>query len=102
MCLSACQVADGKTPTNWSWPNVTLLSVKQQQQLPLRTANLLPYNNYARKALGYLYAIAHGADIIYETDDDNGPKEGMLLAMVLVACHPPLTADVVLPLLRAR
>lgn len=82
MCLCT-QVADLRTPVDWSWPNVTLLSVQQQKKMPLRTARLLPYNNYARKAFGYLYAIAHGADIIYETDDDNGPKPGMLLSVFI-------------------
>lgn len=34
-------------------------------------AELLPWNHYARKNIGYLFALSHGAKIIYETDDDN-------------------------------
>jgi hypothetical protein len=35
------------------------------------TEALLPTHSYTRKNIGYLYAIAHGAQRIYETDDDN-------------------------------
>lgn len=44
-----------------------------QNSLPFKTAKLLPWNHYARKNLGYLYAIMQGADLLYETDDDNLP-----------------------------
>ncbi|PIO68768.1 hypothetical protein TELCIR_09431 [Teladorsagia circumcincta] len=33
----------------------------------------LPYKSYTRKNIGYLYAIEHGAEWIYDTDDDNKP-----------------------------
>jgi hypothetical protein len=49
--------------------------VEQQKSLPFETAKLLPWNHYARKNLGYLYAIAQGAGLIYETDDDNIPYQ---------------------------
>ena len=38
-------------------------------------AEVCPYNHYARKNIGYLYAIQQGADIIYDTDDDNLPYD---------------------------
>ena len=31
----------------------------------------LPWNHFGRKNLGYLYAIQHGADVIFDFDDDN-------------------------------
>lgn len=68
-------VADLKTPIDWDYENVKILTVEEQQSLPLETAKLLPYNHYARKNLGYLYAIMQGAKLIYETDDDNIPYE---------------------------
>jgi hypothetical protein len=34
-------------------------------------SDLIPYNHYCRKNLGYLYAISKGADLILDTDDDN-------------------------------
>ncbi len=32
-------------------------------------------DSYSRKNIGYLFAIEHGAKIIYETDDDNKPLD---------------------------
>lgn len=65
-------VADRKTPNNWSYPNVHFLSVDKQATFG-SFAKLLPFNSYARKTLGYLYAIQNGALWIYDTDDDNKP-----------------------------
>ncbi|KAJ7379593.1 hypothetical protein OS493_013988 [Desmophyllum pertusum] len=66
-------VGDTKTPADWSHPKCVFLSVEKQKSLGFRIHDLLPYKSYARKNLGYLYAIQHGAKIIYETDDDNSP-----------------------------
>ncbi len=52
------------------------LSVQKQKELGYRLVDIMPYNNYARKAVGHLYAIHHGAKYIYETDDDNHPSDG--------------------------
>jgi STELLO glycosyltransferases len=70
-------VADLKTPQDWQFDfdNVKILTVEEQKKLPLETAKLLPWNHYARKNLGYLYAMMQGAEVIYETDDDNIPYE---------------------------
>jgi STELLO glycosyltransferases len=68
-------VADLKTPEDWQQDNVTILTVEKQLSLPFETAKKLPWNHYARKNLGYLYAIMQGAEILYETDDDNIPYE---------------------------
>lgn len=64
-------VADKKTPTDWHVPGIIFLDVKAQEKLNYKILNYLPWNHYCRKNIGYLYAIAHGAKIIYETDDDN-------------------------------
>lgn len=42
-----------------------------RQQFGYAIEDLLPRNSYARKMIGYLYAIDHGAQVIYESDDDN-------------------------------
>jgi hypothetical protein len=68
-------VADRKTPTDWQLENVKILTVEEQESLPLETVKFLPWNHYARKNLGYLYALMHGAELLYETDDDNIPYE---------------------------
>jgi hypothetical protein len=64
-------VGDSKTPADWAWPNVTYLDLAAQAALGFSTHALLRTRAYTRKNLGYLYAIARGARIIYETDDDN-------------------------------
>jgi STELLO glycosyltransferase-like protein len=64
-------VADKKTPKDWYVPGITVLTVEYQQNCNYKIAKLLPWNHYCRKNIGYLYAIEHGAQIIYETDDDN-------------------------------
>ena len=35
----------------------------------------LPWNHFGRKNIGYLYAIMHGANVIWDFDDDNALKE---------------------------
>lgn len=66
-------VGDKKSKPIESSPNLTFLSVNDQQKLGFSIASNLPYNHYARKNIGYLYAIREGADVIYDTDDDNIP-----------------------------
>lgn len=65
-------IGDKKTP-EWQLDNANYLSTSDQANLPYKLARLLPWNHYARKNMGYLYAIEHGAQIIYDTDDDNEP-----------------------------
>ncbi len=36
--------------------------------------NTPPFNHYARKNFGYLQAMRRGAELIYDTDDDNSPS----------------------------
>ena len=64
-------VGDSKTPKDWAWPNVTYLSVSDQEALGFSTTFITRTRTYTRKNIGYLYAIQHGARTIYETDDDN-------------------------------
>ena len=48
------------------------LSVEDQQRMAVMPfAKMLPWNSFGRKNLGYLYAIAHGAQVIFDFDDDN-------------------------------
>lgn len=66
-------VGDKKTPKNWQYKNVLYLSPKNQEKSSYKIIKHLPWNNYARKNLGYLEAISSGADVILESDDDNIP-----------------------------
>jgi phage terminase small subunit len=68
-------VGDLKTPRNWRQEGVRYLSVDEQTTLHFNLAKSAPFNHYARKNLGYLYAIGEGAQLIAETDDDNFPYD---------------------------
>lgn len=68
-------VGDKKGPELFDTPNTIFLPIAEQLGMPFLLANLLPINHYARKNLGYLFAIQAGAPCIYETDDDNAPNE---------------------------
>lgn len=70
-------VGDKKTPANWSYANVEYLSAAQQLEMG-SFATECPFNHYARKNVGYLWAAARGAEIIAETDDDNIPYDTFL------------------------
>lgn len=69
--LHVVVVADKKTPADWTCKGCCFLSVEQQLQMNYKIIKQLPWNHYCRKNIGYLYAIEHGATIIYDTDDDN-------------------------------
>ncbi|GMR43419.1 hypothetical protein PMAYCL1PPCAC_13614, partial [Pristionchus mayeri] len=66
-------VGDTKTPTDWSLPDVHYLSIEIQEEMGFDSVLRLPTKSYTRKNAGYLYAIANGAQWIYDTDDDNKP-----------------------------
>ena len=62
----------------FSVENAVYLGVAEQRNLGYNFVDLMPFKNYARKSIGHLYAIHHGAKYIYETDDDNHPSDGKL------------------------
>ncbi len=67
-------VGDRKTPAvGWNDTQCIYLSLAHQAQLGYAILAHLPENNYGRKNIGYLFAVQHGARVIYETDDDNLP-----------------------------
>ncbi|KAF8356879.1 hypothetical protein PRIPAC_91874 [Pristionchus pacificus] len=66
-------VGDTKTPADWSLPDVHYLSIETQEAMGFDSVLRLPTRSYTRKNAGYLYAIANGAQWIYDTDDDNKP-----------------------------
>lgn len=47
------------------------LSESAQRKLPYSLVGHTPWNHFGRKNIGYLYAIHHGAEVIWDTDDDN-------------------------------
>jgi hypothetical protein len=66
-------IGDRKGPASFALAPAELVSLEEQRALSFKIARLLPEGHYARKNLGYLLAISHGCDCIYETDDDNSP-----------------------------
>jgi len=68
-------VGDNKTPDDYKKLKCIYLDIPSQKKLFPELSELLPYNHYCRKNLGYLYAIKKGYKIIYETDDDNIPHD---------------------------
>ena len=66
-------VGDRKGPADYPLAGAELLALPRQLELPLRLPRELPVNHYARKNVGYLVAFSRGAEVIYETDDDNLP-----------------------------
>ena len=68
-------VGDNKTPNDYKNLNCIYIDIPSQKKLFPELCELLPYNHYCRKNLGYLYAIKKGYKIIYETDDDNIPYD---------------------------
>lgn len=72
---TAVVVADLKTPTWSSHPNIKFLSVEMQETFWPNLSKLIPFNHYSRKNLGYLYAASLGAEKFLDTDDDNCPTE---------------------------
>lgn len=68
-------MADLKTPAFDAPAGLSLLSVQQQRESSEALASQLPWGHYARKNLGYLHAIRRGAEVIFDTDDDNAPLE---------------------------
>lgn len=68
-------VGDNKTPDDYKNLNCIYLDIPSQKKLFPELSELLPYDHYCRKNLGYLYAIKKGYKVIYETDDDNIPYD---------------------------
>jgi hypothetical protein len=74
-------VGDKKTPEDWQLDNVKYLSVDEQlnfKSLVQKFSTECPFNNYARKNIGYIFAINNKSEVIAETDDDNIPNDFFL------------------------
>eukprot|EP00249_Psilotum_nudum_P009356 c21875_g2_i1 orf=197-2620(+) len=63
-------IGNSKTPASWNVKGAIFLSVEQQATLGYRILGHLPYNSYVRKSVGYLFAIQHGAKVIYDADQN--------------------------------
>jgi hypothetical protein len=82
-------VADQKTPA-FTLAGARLVDLTEQDTSFPEVSRLTPRNHYARKNLGYLFAMQIGAREIQETDDDNMPR-----AAFWRRWSEPLTVDAV-------
>lgn len=64
-------IGDVKTNSHWNYPGAFFLGIDKQNSA---FAKSLPQNHYSRKMLGYIYAKNLHYSVIYDTDDDNIPK----------------------------
>ncbi|MFN2508705.1 MAG: STELLO glycosyltransferase family protein [Chthoniobacterales bacterium] len=65
---------DTKSPSDFQLEGCDFYDLARQEQTAFEYAKLCPTRSYARKNIGYLAAIAGGASLIIETDDDNIPR----------------------------
>lgn len=68
-------VGDTKTPSSYKQLDCVFLDIEDQENSYPELSKIIPLNHYSRKNIGYLYAIQHNYDIIYETDDDTEPHD---------------------------
>lgn len=72
-------VADKNGPEDWHGvEGVIYLTVERQRELHFHIMDHLPWRHFGRKNVGFLFAIANGAKVIYDTDDDNRLKEARI------------------------
>jgi len=57
-------------------PRLVYLSPDDQVHLPYKIVKHIPWNHFGRKSIGFMFAIHHGADLIYDFDDDNSVNCG--------------------------
>ena len=80
---------DTKSPADFELEGCYYLSVAQQEATTHELGRVCPTRSYTRKNIAYLEAIARGAEVIVETDDDNFPRaEFWLPRLPQVACRP--------------
>lgn len=86
-------VGDSKGPQHYNLPHTKLLTYAQQKKLFSKLSNLIPTNHYARKNIGYLYAIRSGATSLYETDDDNEPNSNWHPRVLEITAPQMISSD---------
>jgi len=52
-------------------PKLVFLGAGNQTTLPYSIVKRIPWNHFGQKNIAYLYAIHHGAEMVYDWDDDN-------------------------------
>ncbi len=73
--LNFIVMGDTKSPSDFHLAGCDFYDVARQERTGFGYAKLCPTKSYTRKNIGYLIAIAAGAPLVLETDDDNIPRE---------------------------
>lgn len=68
-------VGDRKSVFIDSSERIKFYSIDEQERLNLSLTGQCPENHYSRKNIGYLIALKGGAQLVYDTDDDNLPYD---------------------------
>ena len=85
---------------------VVYLTPKMQEAMQDQFVSALPWNHFGRKNAGFLYAMLHGASVIWDFDDDNllkywiqgaAPTNSLSLDGVVDAITNSETVDVLEP-----
>lgn len=80
---------DTKSPVDFQLDGCNFLSIEAQQSGPHSLGRHAPTRSYTRKNIAYLEAIAGGARVIVETDDDNFPRQSFWASRKrMVSCRP--------------
>ena len=79
--------------------NVVYLSASKQQEMlqEFTFMEMLPWKSFARKNIGFLFAISFGAKVIYDFDDDN-----ILLSLEDNTTIPPPSSTTKMKVLKER
>ena len=67
-------IGDKKSPKKFKMNNCKFLNLARQSKLNFHYSKICKKNTYVRKNIGYLLAMKEGAEVIFESDDDNMPK----------------------------
>jgi hypothetical protein len=66
-------IGDRKTPEPWECEGATYIGLDGQHEICGEFSGAVPEGSYARKMIGYVFAMRNGATAIFDTDDDNVP-----------------------------
>ena len=76
-CLVVVSDLKGQKTYDTGWTKgegnkaVVYLDSEAQKAMKSSFVGALPWNHFGRKNIGYLYALSHGASVIWDFDDDN-------------------------------
>eukprot|EP00756_Hemistasia_phaeocysticola_P009297 Hpha_TRINITY_DN14862_c0_g3::TRINITY_DN14862_c0_g3_i2::g.170411::m.170411 len=64
----------GPPKDSYDLPNIVFLDSEAQELLPYTLMKKLMWNHFSRKNVGFVFALAHGARVVFDCDDDNPLK----------------------------